>query len=338
MNGARTLPGSAGFPTLLQDFFCQRLIDQRNVTARTVASYRDAFRLLLRYAEAKLHRSPVALTLGDLDAPLVLGFLDHLEKERGNSPRSRNLRLVAIRSFLRYAAHRDPTALPTVERVLAIPMKRFDRPLLGFLSFAEIQAILEAPVRATWSGQRDHVMLTTFYNTGSRVAEIVALRVADLDLAAGASVRIRGKGRKERVTPLWRSTARLLGDWLDRTGHDPGAPLFPNRHGRSLSRSGVEQRLRAAVATAEQGCPSLRGRRISPHTLRHTTAMHLLQSGVDLSVIALWLGHESPATTHRYLEADLAMKERALESLQEPPARALRFRASDKLLAFLDGL
>jgi site-specific recombinase XerD len=321
MSGAPVLAGSPGFPSLLQDFFCQRLIGQRNVTGRTVASYRDAFRLLLNYAESRLHRSPVAVTLADLDAPFVLGFLDHLEKERGNCARSRNLRLVAIRSFLRYTAHRDPTALPMVERVLAIPTKRFDRPLLGFLSYEEMQVILESPDRASWSGQRDHAMLTTLYNTGARVSEIVALRVVDLDLVGGASVRIRGKGRKERVTPLWPSTAKLLRAWLDRTCCDPGTPLFPNRHGRPMSRSGVEQRLRAAVTAAEQRCPSLRGRRISPHTLRHTIAMHLLQSGVDLSNIALWLGHESPATTHRYLEADLAMKERALQALQEPLTR-----------------
>lgn len=339
MSAAPGLPAAVGFPSLLQDFFCQRLIGQRNVTARTVAAYRDAFRLLLRYAESRLHRPPTAVTLADLDAPLILGFLDHLEKERGNCARSRNLRLVAIRSFLRYASYRDPTALPTVQRALAIPMKRFDRQLLGFLSHPEMEAILDAPDRSTWSGQRDHVMLTTLYNTGARVSEIVGLRVADLDPGAGsgASVRIRGKGRKERVTPLWRSTAKLLSDWLDRVSRDPGAPLFPNRHGRPLSRSGVEQRLRAAVTIAEERCPSLRGRSISPHTVRHTTAMHLLQSGVDLTVIALWLGHESPATTHRYIEADLAMKERALKSLQEPPARHLRFRATDRRLSFLDG-
>jgi site-specific recombinase XerD len=243
-----------------------------------------------------------------------------------------------IRSFLRYAAHRDPTALPVVERVLAIPMKRFERPLLGFLSSEEMQAILDAPDRTTWSGRRDYVMLTTLYNTGARVSEIAALCIADLDLVGGASVRILGKGRKQRVMPLWRSTARLLGDWLERTSRDPAAPVFPNRRGRPLSRSGIEQRLRAAVATAETRCPSLRGRRISPHTLRHTTAMHLLQSRVDLSVIALWLGHESPATTHLYLEADLQMKERALQNLQQPTARPLRFRATDHLLTFLEGL
>jgi integrase/recombinase XerD len=340
MSAPSMLNASPGFPSLLQDFFCQRLIGQRNVTARTVAAYRDAFRLLLRYMQSHLHRPPTAVTLADLDAPLILGFLDHLEKERGNCARSRNLRLVAIRSFLRYAAYRDPIALPSVQRVLAIPMKRFDRPLLGFLSYREMQAILEAPDRTTWSGQRDHIMLTTFYNTGARVSEIIALRIADLviDPGRGASLRIRGKGRKERVTPLWRSTAKLLRKWLDHVSRDPEAPLFPNRHRRPLSRSGVEQRLRAALTIAEKCCPSLRGRPISPHAVRHTTAMHLLQSGVDLSVIALWLGHESPATTHRYVEADLGMKERALESLQEPPARRLRFRATDRLLAFLDRL
>jgi len=338
-----TTPGlsaAVGFPSLLQDFFCQRLISQRNVTARTVASYRDAFRLLLRYAQAQLHRPPTALTVADLDAPLVLGFLDHLEQDRGNCARSRNLRLVAIRSFLRYAALRDPTALPTIQRVLAIPMKRFERPLLGFLSRSEMEAIIEAPDQSTWSGERDHVMFTTLYNTGARVSELVGLRFADLDRGAGTgtSVRIHGKGRKERVTPLWRSTAKLLNNWLERVGGEPAAPLFPNRYGRPLSRSGVEQRMRAAVAIAARQCSSLRGRVISPHTVRHTTAMHLLQAGVDLTVIALWLGHESPATTHRYVEADLAMKERALATLQEPAERNKRFCPTDPVLAFLDGL
>ena len=200
MNTLSAPKTSLGFPSLLQDFFCQRLIGQRNVTARTVAAYRDSFRLLLRYTESRLRRSPVAITLDDLDAPLILGFLDYLEHERGNCVRSRNLRLVAIRSFLRYAAYRDPTALPTIQRVLAIPMKRFDRPLLGYLSCEEMQAILEAPDRTTWSGQRDHVMLTVFYNTGARVSEVITLRVCDLDLGHGASVRIRGKGRKQRST------------------------------------------------------------------------------------------------------------------------------------------
>jgi len=243
-----------------------------------------------------------------------------------------------VRSFLHYCSHRDPAALPSIQRVLAIPMKLFDRRLLGFLSQEEMQAILEAPDPTTWSGRRDRAMLATFYNTGARVSEIISLRVVDVDLGRSASVQIRGKGRKQRVTPLWRSTVKLLGDWLAHVRRDEGAPVFPNRVGQTLTRSGVEQRLRAAVAVARTRCPSLDDRHVSPHTLRHTTAMHLLQSGVDLTVIALWLGHESPETTHRYLEADLKMKERALASLQEPPLRTLRYRAGDRLLAFLDGL
>ena len=326
------------FASLLQDFFCKRLIGERNLSNQTVASYRDTFRLLLKYAEQRIRKAPVALTLADLDAPVILGFLDQLQKDRGNCARTRNLRLVAVRSFLHYASHRDPTALPTIQRVLAIPMKRFDRPLLGFLSHEQMQAVLEAPDRTTWSGQRDHVMLNTFYNTGARVSEIIGLRVNDVDLDRGAAVHIRGKGRKQRVTPLWRGTARLLREWLVRQHGEGDAPVFPNRAGQALSRSGVEQRLRVAVAVAQKRCPSLRGLSVSPHTLRHTTAMHLLQSGVDLTVIALWLGHESPETTHHYIEADLTMKERALASLQEPRGRILRYSASYRLLAFLDGL
>ena len=333
-----TNPLTPGFASLLQDFFCKRLIAERNLSGQTVASYRDTFRLLLKYAEQRMKKAPEALTLADLDAPVILGFLDQLQKERGNCARTRNLRLVAVRSFLRYASYRDPAALPTIQRVLAIPMKRFDRPLLGFLSHEQMQAVLDAPDRTTWSGQRDHIMLSTFYNTGARVSEIIGLRVNDVDLDRSVAVHIRGKGRKQRVTPLWRGTARLLRDWLVRQHRDGNAPVFSNRAGHPLSRSGVEQRLRVAVAIAQNRCPSLRGLSVSPHTLRHTTAMHLLQSGVDLTVIALWLGHESPETTHHYIEADLTMKERALASLQEPPGRTLRYRAGDRLLAFLDGL
>lgn len=333
-----TNPLPASFASLLQDFFCKRLIVERNLSGQTVASYRDTFRLLLKYAEHRMKKAPEALTLADLDAPVILDFLDQLQKVRGNCARTRNLRLAAVRSFLRYASYRDPAALPTIQQVLAIPMKRFDRPLLGFLSHEQMQAVLDAPDRTTWSGQRDHVMFSTFYNTGARVSEVIGLRVDDVELDRSAAIHIRGKGRKQRVTPLWRGTARLLRDWLVRQHRDGNAPVFSNRAGHPLSRSGVEQRLRVAVAIAQKRCPSLRGLSVSPHTLRHTTAMHLLQSGVDLTVIALWLGHESPETTHHYIEADLTMKERALASLQEPPGRTLRYRANDRLLAFLDGL
>jgi integrase/recombinase XerD len=327
------------FPTLLQDYFTQRLALQRQASPRTIASYRDAFRLLLCYAETKTGKPPVALQLSDFDAPLIIGFLDHLEAERKNSVRSRNARLAAVRSFLKYASLRDPASLPVIQRALAIPMKRFDREILGFLTHEEIESLLAVPDLSTWSGQRDHAMLSTFYNTGARVSEITALRVSEVTLDRSATVLLHGKGRKERVVPLWKQTAAILRRWLGQHGSvRPDAPLFPNRAGIPMSRSGVEDRLATMVAGARARCPTLEGRRISPHTLRHSTAMHLLQSGVDITVIALWLGHESLATTHQYVEADLAMKERALQKLQPPSSRQLRFQASDRLLAFLDNL
>jgi len=333
------VPSAPSFASLLQDFFCQRLMTQRNVSPRTVASYRDTFRLLLGYAETRIKKCAVALAMADLDAPFVLAFLDHLESERGNSVRTRNVRLAAIRSFLHYAAHQDPASLPIISRVLAIPTKRFDQHVLGFLSRVEVEALLATPDRSTWSGHRDQVMFTTLYNTGARVSEVTGLRRTDVELDGARCVHIRGKGRKQRVVPLWSSTVARLKEWIARMEQGPEAPLFPNRDGRAMSRSGVAKRLRRAVVEAAKVCPSLLvGRRISPHTLRHTTAMHLLQSGVDMTVIALWLGHETPATTHLYVEADLTMKEQALRRVAEPPSSRLRYQARDRLLAFLDRL
>jgi site-specific recombinase XerD len=326
------------FPSLLEGFFCQHLVAQRNASARTVASYRDTFRLLVRYAAARARKAPSDLTIGILDAALIGGFLDHLERERSNCSRSRNLRLVAIRSFMRYVALQDPLALPMVQRVLAIPLSRFNRPLVGFLTPEEVRAILCAPSAFTWSGRRDRVMLATFYNTGARVSEVTGMRVSDVSLEGSAFVRIRGKGRKERTVPLWKNTASMLRRWLRRSGTIPDAPLFPNKTGNFMTRSGVTDRLRQAVCVAAKTCPTLKSRRVSPHILRHTTATHLLQSGVDLTVIAIWLGHESPSTTHCYVEADLTMKERALKKLQAPSNMPLRYRASDRVLAFLDRL
>jgi site-specific recombinase XerD len=276
--------------------------------------------------------------LAELDAPLVLDFLDHLETERGNSVRTRNARLAAIHSFMRYAAVRDPASLPITARVLAIPAKRFDRPVLGYLSREQVAAILAAPDRRTWSGRRDAVLLATAYNTGARVSELVGLQIQDVLLDRQAAVHLHGKGRKQRVIPLWKNTATELRDWLTTINPTPQTPVFPNRAGAPLTRSGVRDRLDRAVRVAEQRCPSLRGLPVTPHTLRHSTAMHLLQSGTDLAVIALWLGHESPATTHQYLEADLATKEAVLQRLAEPTRSPARFRAGDKLLAFLQGL
>jgi integrase/recombinase XerD len=326
------------FATLVRQFFCERLIAQQNASARTVASYRDTLRLLLAFFAESRGRPPSALVVTDMDAPTILAFLDHLEQVRGNCVRTRNARLAALRSFLKFAAARDPACLPAVQRVLAIPMKRFGRPLLGYLSREEMAAILAAPDGSTWSGQRDRVLFALMYNTGARVSEVIGLRRSDVELAPSRTARIEGKGRKQRVIPLWPSTAARLREWLPRVGPDPGSPLFPNAHGGRLSRSGVEDRLREAVRIAVATHPTLEGRRISPHTLRHTTAMHLLQSGVDITVIALWLGHEGTETTHQYVEADLALKERALSRIEELPSLPLRYRAGEELLRFLDGL
>jgi site-specific recombinase XerD len=251
---------------------------------------------------------------------------------------SRNARLAALRSFLKYAASRDPTSLPVVQRVLAIPVKRYDRRMLGFLSREEVQAILASPDPHTWSGQRDRMLFRLLYNTGARVSEIVSLRIADVILGRGGSVCIQGKGRKERSVPLWKETAVELKAWLGRIDRAPTSPVLPNASGRPLSRSGVEHRLKKAVQAAVLRQPTLAGRTVSPHSFRHTTAMHMLQSGVDLSVIALWLGHETPATTHRYLEADPVMKERALQRIEPPPTKRFRYRPTATLLAFLEGL
>jgi site-specific recombinase XerD len=326
------------FDTLIQDFFCRRLIQQQGVSPRTVEAYRDTFRLLLAYLPHRLRKPVSEFALADLDAPAVVAFLDHLETERGNGPRTRNARLAAVRSFVRYAASRDPTAWPLAHRVLAIPAKRYTRPLLGYLTKDEMQAVVAAPDAATWAGHRDRVLFAVMYNTGARVSEMVGLRRDDLDAGAGRSLRIRGKGRKERVVPLWKQTAGALSEWLKRLPPASDGPLFPNARGRALSRSGVEDRLAVAVGKASETCPSLRGKVVSPHTIRHTTAMHLLQSGVDLTVIALWLGHESPETTHQYVEADLKMKEEVLAKVAGVPVEASRYRPKGKLLEFLDNL
>ncbi len=254
------------------------------------------------------------------------------------SVRTRNARLAAIHSFMRYAAVRDPASLPITGRVLAIPAKRFDRPVLGYLTREQVAAILAAPDRGTWSGRRDAVLLATAYNTGARVSELTALQVRDVLLDRQTAVHLHGKGRKQRVIPLWKNTATQLRAWLDKISPAPDAPVFPNRVGAPLTRSGVRDRLDRAVALAEPCCPSLHGQHITPHTLRHSTAMHLLQSGTDLAVIALWLGHSSPAVTHQYLEADLAAKEAVLQRLADPGPTPTRFHPDDRLLTFLQGL
>lgn len=326
------------FAVVLQDFFCRYLIDQRNLSMQTVASYRDTFRLLLCYLSHTRGLSPASLAFADLDTESVLRFLRHLEKERGNSVRTRNVRLAAIRSFARYAALRDPALAAAAQALLAIPLKRTVHSVLGFLDRQEMESILRAPDAATWSGRRDRVLFATFYNTGARVAELGGLCREDVDLARSRSIRLHGKGRKERTIPLWKQTAADLGRWLRELGGDSRSPVFPNRKGGRMTRAGIEYRLRQAVATATEKCPSLAGRAITPHTIRHTTAMHLLQAGIAPTVIALWLGHENPTTTQIYIEADLAMKERALAAMEEPTAQSVRYAPPDELLAFLQSL
>ncbi len=323
---------------LVQRFFLDRLIRQRNVTAATIAAYRDTFRLWLRFVEQDLGRPPASLLLEDVDAPIVLRFLDHLEQVRGNSIRSRNARLAALRSFALYVSYEEPAALASLQRVLAIPRKRHTKPVLGFLTREEMQSVLHAPDTSTWSGRRDHILFLALYNTGARVSEIANLTGGDLHLDRTPRITIHGKGRKDRVVPLWKETARSLAEWIGGTKQEAKAPLFPNGRGQRLSRWGVASRLTLAVQAASKTCLSLNERRVSPHTIRHTTAMHLLQSGTDLAVIALWLGHESPTTTHTYLEADLAMKEQALARVDAPEGSPSRYQPSDQLLAFLDGL
>ncbi|MCD4727224.1 MAG: site-specific integrase [Pirellulales bacterium] len=322
----------------LQRYFCQYLIGQRNLSPQTIISYRDAFKLLIRFLEQRRGKKAESLCVTDLDAPCILAFLDDLERRRGNSIRSRNVRLATIRSFIRHAASAEPLLLPVAQCLLAIPVKRFEHAIVGYLTREQMQSLLDAPDAETKVGLRDRVLLMLMYNTGARVSEITALRISDLCLESGGSVRIHGKGRKQRSVPLWQQTLRLLRQWLKQMDASPEKPLLPNARGNSMTRAGVAQRLRRAVTIAVTRDPSLRKLRISPHMIRHTTAMHLLQSGVDLSVIAMWLGHERIQTTHQYLQADLESKKEALASLKSPRLPRSRRAVAKPLMQFLEGL
>ncbi len=326
------------FPSLLQNYFCQYLINQRQVSDRTVKCYRDTFCLLFKFAGEKLGKTASKLCLSDITAELILSFLNYLESVRHNSVTSRNVRLAAIRSFLHYAEYQEPQELPTIQRVLAIPMKRHDFKLIGFLTRDEINAIMSSVNTNTWSGQRDHVLFATLYNTGARVSEVISAKRGDVELNHGTVILLHGKGRKERSVPLWKSTSRLLRKWLDKINSDPKTPLFPNRFGSPMTRAGVEERLKVAVSKAEAICSSLASKKVSPHVIRHTTAMHLLQSGIDLTVIALWLGHENVNTTHKYLESDLQMKEKILNAVDDPKYKFNKKKISDSLIKFLEDL
>jgi integrase/recombinase XerD len=321
---------------LLQSFFSEHLAQHRQVSFQTIASYRDTFRLLLQFTRDKKGIEPAVLTFEALDAPAILGFLDSLEQQRANCIRSRNVRLTAIRSFFRVVALREPSCLGIATQVLAIPIKRSDKPLVGYVTRAEVDAILAGRDRQTWTGRRDSALLLTMFNTGARVSEMTALRREQIILVPKPFVHLEGKGRKQRMVPLWPTTAKVLRGWLDEAAPRPESRAFPNRRGHPLTRFGVTHLLREAVQAAASKCPSLVGKKVSPHSFRHGTAMALLQSGVDIAVIALWLGHESIETTHKYIEADLAVKEKALATLSPPETKGRRrFRADDTLLAFL---
>ena len=324
-------------PTL-QAFFTQRLNGQLHASANTVAAYRDAWRLLLRYAQDHTGKQPCQLDLADLGAPFVAGFLDQLERERGNSIRTRNARLAAIRSFFRYAALCHPEHAGLITRVLAIPAKKAERNELCYLSKPETDALLAAPGRDSWTGRRDHALLDVAIDTGLRVSELTGLRNRDVELGTGAHLNCAGKGRKRRSTPLRKQTAAVLAAWLNERGGGPDDPVFPTRRGTRISRGAVARRVAGHAAVAAAHCVSLQAKRVTPHVLRHSCAMSLLAQGVDTAVIALWLGHERVETTQIYVHADMSIKERALARTAPPDTTPGRYRPPDSLLAFLTSL
>jgi len=322
----------------LESFFIDRLAKQRQVSAHTIAAYRDTMRLLLDFMTSRTGKRASRLDWDDLDVEAVSAFLDHLQTDRGNSARTRNARLTAIRSLVHYASLRHPEHAALFARVLAIPPKRFDKASVSFLTPPEVAALLAAPDRGTWQGRRDHALLFLAIQTGLRISELIGLNCADITTGPGGHVRCEGKGRKERAVPLTRETDAIIRVWLRERRGQPGDPAFATRTGRRLSRDAIEHRLTTHTATATAHCPSLVGKTISPHVLRHTAAMTLLHAGVETTVIALWLGHADVRSTNAYLHADLAIKERALAlttPTQSPPGR---YRPTDPLLAFLEAL
>jgi integrase/recombinase XerD len=328
----------ADLSPLLEAFFTQRLIAQRNVSPHTISSYRDTFRLLLHFSQKRLRCPPSKLTLEQLDAPFLAAFLDHLEAARANGPRTRNVRLAAIHSFFRYAALEAPQHAGLIQRVLALPRKRYARALVDFLTRPEIEALLSVVNRRTWRGRRDHALLLTAVQTGLRLSELTSLRPQDVFLGAGAYVRCEGKGRKERCTPLAKPTVAVLQAWLKAQGTEPLSFLFPSTRGARLSADAVQHLVAKHAEAAQKVCPSLTKKHISPHGLRHTAAMELLQAGVDRSMISIWLGHESIETTQIYLDANLALKDEILAKTHPVKGTPLRYRPGDRLLNFLSSL
>ncbi|HSS54456.1 MAG TPA: tyrosine-type recombinase/integrase [Gaiellales bacterium] len=324
-------------PTL-EAFFIRRLINEKGVSPHTITAYRDTFRLLLTFAQLRTGKQPSKLEIEDLDALLISAFLDHLEQERGNSPRTRNARLAAIHSMFRFAALKHPEHAGLISRVIAVPTKRFDRAIVTYLTPEEVDALLAAPDRSRWIGRRDHALLTVAVQTGARVSELTALRCQDVHLGTGPHVQIAGKGRKQRATPLTKQTITVLREWIQERRGQPGAPLFPTSRGRTLSRDAIALLVAKHTNAATHRCATLHNKTVSPHTLRHTAAMNLLHAGVDTTVIALWLGHESVEATQIYLHADMRIKERALARTTPPDAKPGRYRPPDTLLAFLEAL
>jgi site-specific recombinase XerD len=324
-------------PTL-QAFFTHRLTRQRYASPRTVASYRDTLRLLLCFVQATTGKAPSSLNWDDLDEGLISSFLEHLQTDRNNSARTRNLRLTAIRSLFRYASLRHPEHAEVIQRVLAIPPKRFEKRLVTFLTAEESAALIEAPDGTRWEGRRDRALLVLAVQAGLRVSELIGLNCGDVRLGPGAHVRCEGKGRKERAVPLTSPTQAVLAVWLNERAGQLQDPLFPTRTGRRLSRDAIERRVAIYAAAAAQRCPSLRVKRLHPHVLRHSCAMSLLQAGVDATVIALWLGHADTRSTQPYLHADLTIKERALALTTPASVQPGRYRPPDAVLAFLEAL
>jgi site-specific recombinase XerD len=322
----------------LQSFFTDRLTQQRQASPRTIAAYRDTLRLLLGFVHQQTGKLPSQLDWDDLHAAMISAFLNHLESERHNSIRTRNVRLTAIRSLFSYAALRHPEHASVIQRVLAIPPKRFDKRIITFLTATEVDALLAAPDQSRWEGRRDRAMMLLAVQTGLRVSELTGLNCGDMTLTPSASIRCQGKGRKQRAVPLNASTAALLRSWLRERNGSRTDPLFPTRTGRRLSRDAVALRIATHAATAAKRCPSLAGKKVHPHVLRHSCAMSLLRAGIDTSVIALWLGHAGVRSTDPYVHADITIKETALALTTPVDVRPGRYRPTDKVLAFLEGL
>jgi integrase/recombinase XerD len=323
----------------LQAYFTDRLIGQRSASPNTIAAYRDTFRLLLAFAAQRVGTPPSDLDIAALDAPLIAAFLQHLERDRGNSTQTRNNRLAAIHSLFAYLALQHPEHAASIQRVLAIPPKRTERNLLSYLTEPEADALLAACDKTTWTGRRDHAMLALTIQAGLRISELISLACQDVTLTAGANVHITGKGRKQRRTPLTPATRTLLKAWLAERAGNPADPLFPTTTGdRRLSRDAIERRLANHLKTAAANCPSIKAKHITTHTLRHTAAMRLLFAGNDITVIALWLGHEQITTTQIYLHADMTHKQQAIDRTRPLTAKPGRYQPTDALLAFLEAL